>query len=68
VATGREKLFDFLAVTGGAGDFFVSKDQDFKVLVAFRTVILENGHYDELLTKISFLLKNIKQNGLFVQP
>jgi hypothetical protein len=44
VAAGGEKLFDLLAVTGGAGDFFVSKDQDFKVLVAFCTVIFKNGH------------------------
>jgi hypothetical protein len=44
VAAGGEKLFDLLAVTGGAGDFFVSKDQDFKVLVTLRTVILKNRH------------------------
>ena len=45
MAAGGEKLFDLLAVAGRADDFLVSKDQDLKFLVAFRTVILKYRHF-----------------------
>jgi len=44
VAESREKFLDLLAVAGRTGNFLVSKDQDLKILVAFHTVIFEDGH------------------------
>jgi hypothetical protein len=44
VAESREKFLDLLALARRTGDFLVSKDQDLKILIAFHTVILEDGH------------------------
>ena len=44
MAESREKFLDLLAVAGRTGNFLVSKDQDLKILVAFHTVIFEDGH------------------------
>jgi len=41
----REKLFDLLAVAGGASDFLISKDQDLEILVTFHTVIFKDRHF-----------------------
>jgi hypothetical protein len=44
VADSRKELCDLFAVAGGTSDFFLSKNQDLKILVAFRTVIFKDGH------------------------
>jgi hypothetical protein len=44
VADRRKELFDLLAVAGGTSDFFLSKNQDLKILVAFGTVVFKDGH------------------------
>jgi hypothetical protein len=44
VADSRKELCDLLAVAGGTSDFFFSKNQDLKILVAFGTVIFKDGH------------------------
>ncbi len=44
MAESRKELFDLLAVAGRTTDLLVSKDQDLKILVAFHTVIFEDGH------------------------
>ena len=44
VADSRKELRDLLAVAGGTSDFFFSKNQDLKILVAFGTVIFKDGH------------------------
>jgi hypothetical protein len=51
VADGRKELCDLLAVAGGTSDFFFSKNQDLKILVAFGTVIFKDGHAIVSLTK-----------------
>jgi hypothetical protein len=44
VAKSRKKLFYLLAVAGGTNDFLVSKNQHLEIVVAFHTVIFEDGH------------------------
>jgi hypothetical protein len=54
VAKSREELFDLLAVAGGTGNLFVSKDYRFKLFITLGTMILEYGHYGISLLKSSF--------------
>jgi hypothetical protein len=54
VAESREELLDLLTVAGRTTDLFVSKDYHFKLFVALRTMILENGHYGISLLKSKF--------------
>jgi hypothetical protein len=44
VAERREELFDLLPVAGGTSDFFVSKDEELKFLVALHTMIFKYWH------------------------
>jgi hypothetical protein len=44
VAESGEEFLDLFTVAGGTSDFLVSKNQDLKIIVAFRTVILKYGH------------------------
>jgi len=52
VADGRKELLELLAVAGGTSDFFFSKNQDLKILVAFGAVIFKDGHVVISLLKI----------------
>jgi hypothetical protein len=66
VAEGGEELFDLGPVTGGAGDFFVTEDQDLKILVAFHAVIFKDGHTQSPYSQsVSFF--NITPLGTFFQ-